>query len=520
MSARATILAYHSVDDRPEYRWSLAPEAFEAQMAALAARGARVVPLAEIVRRLRAGEPLAGATAITFDDGYRDNLEVALPILERYGFPATVFICPERLGLPNGFGIERLGRQELRTLAASPLITIGSHAMTHRILTDLSPAEAREELRASRAALLEIIGKAPELLAYPFGRADASIAKYAREEGYTAAFTTKDAEVASGADLFFLPRHSITRPADRPLLRRAWTLAVRLRLGLLARVLAHPLMSNRVAPLFLNAGEIGALVGDRARRRARRLRALGAASLPEIERERAELVSIGIFACNRFDLLQETCSALARYLAEYGGNFAHEVLLFHDGPNEEIEAWARANPLFDRVFFNTENRGLSYNINRFWFEESRGKWILNLEDDWLCEYQDDFIANALDILASDERVGCVKFERRYPEDWKRWRTTFKAGTRMLSERVFTTPARQHRYRLICRGAYANSCALYRFSSLALTGRLRDDRVNRRAQESEYEKKYGRLWFGARGALAKDHPFLHTGDGRSVPAWNQ
>lgn len=93
-NGRALVLVYHRVSDEPDYLSLCTPvAAFDRQMAVLRER-VRVVPLRDLVERLKDARPLQeDVAAITFDDGYRDNLETALPILERYGFPATVFIA-------------------------------------------------------------------------------------------------------------------------------------------------------------------------------------------------------------------------------------------------------------------------------------------------------------------------------------------------------------------------------------------------------------------------------------------
>jgi len=94
----AAILMYHSVADGPEARFvapggRLAPEAFARQVRFLARRR-RVVSLEGLVADLERGAPIPPRTvALTFDDGYRDNLTVAAPILARYGLPATLFLA-------------------------------------------------------------------------------------------------------------------------------------------------------------------------------------------------------------------------------------------------------------------------------------------------------------------------------------------------------------------------------------------------------------------------------------------
>ncbi|HXQ24242.1 MAG TPA: polysaccharide deacetylase family protein [Candidatus Acidoferrales bacterium] len=90
---RAFVLMYHRVADTQGYVVDCVPlAAFDAQLSLLRTR-AQVVPLRRLVERLQKPEPLAeDLAAITFDDGYRDNLDVALPILEQHGLPATVFV--------------------------------------------------------------------------------------------------------------------------------------------------------------------------------------------------------------------------------------------------------------------------------------------------------------------------------------------------------------------------------------------------------------------------------------------
>jgi peptidoglycan/xylan/chitin deacetylase (PgdA/CDA1 family) len=97
-SRRVPILTYHRVnDDRDPYFPSLPTEVFERQMAYVA-RAYRVLPLEEMVERLRRDDVPANAAAITFDDGYRDNLTHAAPILARHRLPATVFLATAFIG--------------------------------------------------------------------------------------------------------------------------------------------------------------------------------------------------------------------------------------------------------------------------------------------------------------------------------------------------------------------------------------------------------------------------------------
>jgi hypothetical protein len=300
------------------------------------------------------------------------------------------------------------------------------------------------------------------------------------------------------------------------MLEQAWFWAESHHHDLIAKALFRLLIKSGEGPILLTEPQVRYIQEEKRARRQVRLAELGHSNLESLEKGRTDLLSIGIFACNRFDLLKPTCETLANFLAEYGSGFAHEVVLFHDGPNEQIEQWARANSLFNKVIFNPTNRGLSRNINRFWFEESHGKYILNIEEDTICEFKDDFIKNAISLLSTDANVGCVRLARWYPDDFKIWNKARKMNSRILSEKVFVTSS-GYQYRLLEKTAYDNNAALHRYSALALTGRMRDD-IPRRAQEGEYLKRYNHLWQGARGVEFKDSPFLHMGEGQSCPTW--
>jgi peptidoglycan/xylan/chitin deacetylase (PgdA/CDA1 family) len=110
---RAAILMYHSVappEAAPyvDFAWRMSAECFEEQVRFLT-RHRRVVALSELVERLRSGvDPEPGTVVLTFDDGYRDNLEVAAPILRRHGAPATLFLATAYVGRGETQWVDRL----------------------------------------------------------------------------------------------------------------------------------------------------------------------------------------------------------------------------------------------------------------------------------------------------------------------------------------------------------------------------------------------------------------------------
>jgi len=158
----------------------VSPERFEEHLRWLAKRRERVVTLRDTL----SAPKNKNLIAITFDDGYLDNLTVALPLLEKYDLPMTLFMATGFLG-NEGY----LTSGDLKFLATHPLVTIGSHTFRHCHLTQLSEEEARFELLESKKLLEEITGQTIDLLAYPYGDCNQAIERLSEECGYTAAWS-------------------------------------------------------------------------------------------------------------------------------------------------------------------------------------------------------------------------------------------------------------------------------------------------------------------------------------------
>jgi peptidoglycan/xylan/chitin deacetylase (PgdA/CDA1 family) len=176
-----SVLVYHTIDEVegqstcPEM---ISPARFQQQLDWLSRRRRRVAPLTETLSNK------SSLVALTFDDGYQDNLTTALPLLEKYSMPATIFVVA---GFINRDGY--LSEAELRELSKHPLVTIGSHGLWHRNFNELSESEARVELTESRRALESVTGAPVTLMAWPYGECSAPLEQLSAECGYEASWS-------------------------------------------------------------------------------------------------------------------------------------------------------------------------------------------------------------------------------------------------------------------------------------------------------------------------------------------
>jgi peptidoglycan/xylan/chitin deacetylase (PgdA/CDA1 family) len=175
---------------------------FAAQLDWLARNDYHVIRLSQLVAFLEGKRPLPKrSVVITFDDGYESMVRHALPLLRKYGFPATLFVYTDFIGAGDA-----LSWAQLQELDASGLIDIQPHSKTHRNLLDRAAGESDAayrqivelETRAPRELLERRLGKPVRHYAYPFGDANETVLDVLQRQQYQLAVT-----VNPGGNAFF-----------------------------------------------------------------------------------------------------------------------------------------------------------------------------------------------------------------------------------------------------------------------------------------------------------------------------
>ena len=217
------VLMYHKVNDLPGNPATVPTRIFEEQMALLGKLGYVPVSLDAVRDHYLLGSALPPrAVLITFDDGYRDNLENAVPVLRRHGYPAVLFVpigfLDDGRPLPHeeslhalGIRNETLDWDELQEVEQTG-VRVESHGIGHRPLSDLEPAEATREIALSKLRLEERLGREVEAFAYVKGsQADyrPEHASLVQQAGYKLAFTSVSGANGPVRDRYRLRRYNV-----------------------------------------------------------------------------------------------------------------------------------------------------------------------------------------------------------------------------------------------------------------------------------------------------------------------
>ena len=216
----ARILLYHRVADTQNdpHLLCVSTENFRIQIKFLK-ENFRVVPLTQLVQEVSVRKVQNQSMAITFDDGYADNLYNALPVLEEFKIPATIFLTAGYVGQNKDFywdketPSESRGRpaiiDEAKSLANSRLIELGSHTLNHLKLATLPENEQSRELVESKKTLEKMLAKPFSSFAYPFGDKKSFSKKtvaLVKKTGYHYACANTHERVTNKSDIFALPR--------------------------------------------------------------------------------------------------------------------------------------------------------------------------------------------------------------------------------------------------------------------------------------------------------------------------
>lgn len=134
LTARGLILIYHRVTEAPGDPWRLCvtPEHFADQLEMLRGLGLRIVPVRQLAQEVAAGAPARGSIAVSFDDGYSDNLHLARPLLERFDVPATLFATSGYIGSCDEFWWDVLERIFLEPGELPPVLELAINGQTYR----------------------------------------------------------------------------------------------------------------------------------------------------------------------------------------------------------------------------------------------------------------------------------------------------------------------------------------------------------------------------------------------------
>jgi peptidoglycan/xylan/chitin deacetylase (PgdA/CDA1 family) len=220
------ILMYHSIspyEDDP-YDITVRPERFDQQMRWLHRSGRRGTSVGHLLDAHRRGAA-NGLVGLSFDDGYGDFTEHALPVLQRYEFGATMFMPAGLLGGDNAWDAEGprkalLSAGQLRQVAAAG-IEIGSHGFRHLSLPASSDADLAREIGESRDILRDVAGQEVDGFCYPYGHLDERVIDAVGRAGYSYGCAVWDTDFAGQ---YALPREYI-RDTDSP--RSLWARGAR-----------------------------------------------------------------------------------------------------------------------------------------------------------------------------------------------------------------------------------------------------------------------------------------------------
>lgn len=208
--AGVPVFTYHMVDRRipPDHignALTITPQQFAAQLATLAMRHLRTISASDLVGDLRHGVAPPHTVVLTFDDGYKDSVTEALPLLRHYHDTATFYIISGTIGTPR-----HLTWSDVRALRAAGM-EIGAHGRQHVDLRELNEPGQLAQVSGCVHSLERWARIDPQTYAYPSGRYNATTFDVMRREHVEAAFTMEPGFVHNLANPYRLPRIRVMR---------------------------------------------------------------------------------------------------------------------------------------------------------------------------------------------------------------------------------------------------------------------------------------------------------------------
>lgn len=220
-AAPIPILVYHQIAQAPPkgapFRsLCVSPERFKQQMTLLRLLGYRGLSMSELQPYL-SGQLTGKVVGLTFDDGYLNNLQHALPVLAANGFSATCYAVSNMAGMTNVWDKE-VGIAQVPLMTSAQMQEwikagqeIGAHTRHHVHLPLQSAELARDEIFGCKAELEDMLGRAVQHFCYPYGEYAQEHVEWVQEAGFTSATTTARGRCHAGHDYLTLSRVPVMR---------------------------------------------------------------------------------------------------------------------------------------------------------------------------------------------------------------------------------------------------------------------------------------------------------------------
>ena len=209
------VLMYHSIikEDSLDDIWSISSSAFTDHLAYFC--GNKNINLYRCTDLIL--ENPKDGIMITFDDGYRNNFEIAAPLLLKFKIPFSIFVITDFIKQAKKNYMDEC---MLKELAEHPLVSIGSHSKSHARLTKCSPKKLTNEVSGSKLYLEDLLGQPIDLFSYPHGDFNSVVKSAVLESGYKLGFSSHYDVNKKNQDKLTLNRNEIWNTDDLSTLKK------------------------------------------------------------------------------------------------------------------------------------------------------------------------------------------------------------------------------------------------------------------------------------------------------------
>jgi peptidoglycan/xylan/chitin deacetylase (PgdA/CDA1 family) len=215
MAQRIPVIMYHDVlseRGRGAQWFDITVDEFREQLDKIQEKGMTPISLDQLYNHLTKGDEIPeSAIVLTFDDNYQGFYDLAYPLLKERGYPAAMFVHTGFVGNTTQ-GRPKMSWETLRELSQDPLITIGSHTITHpEDITKIDPIKQQEEISQSKKELETQLGKTMDYFAYPNGANNEDTQALVRAAGHKMAFSVHNGLAEESPNIVCINRYVHTR---------------------------------------------------------------------------------------------------------------------------------------------------------------------------------------------------------------------------------------------------------------------------------------------------------------------